>query len=151
MEKVSQPNRQIISENLSIYLADIYGLYLKTQVFHWNVTGTGFYQLHLLFEKQYEEIEGEIDEVAERIRALGFFIEGSFSAFKKTMKGKEEEKALNAEDMLKSLTAGHELVIEQGRYISKLADSQHDYATVDMLGRRMAMHEKAAWMLKSQI
>lgn len=68
---LSDQTRQAISEGLTRYLADAYTLYLKTQNFHWNVTGPEFYSLHLLFEKQYEEMAEEIDEIAERIRTLG--------------------------------------------------------------------------------
>ena len=79
---LTEQNRTRVAEDLASLLADTYAVYLKTQNFHWNVTGPEFYSLHVLFEKQYAELAENIDEVAERIRALGHFIEGSFSAFK---------------------------------------------------------------------
>ena len=71
-------------ENLEITLATSYALALKTQNYHWNVVGANFKPLHELFGAQYEELSDAIDEVAERIRALGSKVDGSFENFSKT-------------------------------------------------------------------
>ena len=68
---ISEANRQQIAEGLSRLLADSYTLYLKTHNFHWNVTGPMFSTLHTLFEQHYTELATAVDEIAERIRALG--------------------------------------------------------------------------------
>ncbi len=144
-------NRQATSNALAHFLADTYTIYLKTQNFHWNITGVEFYSLHLLFEKQYTELAEAIDEIAERIRALGFYVEGSFEAFKKMSSIKEEEKVLNGREMIQQLLQGHELLIRQARLLSALAEKENDPATVDLMGRRLNVHEKFAWMLRSQL
>src|ERR1700679_1619831 len=100
---ISEPSRAAISEGLSRFLSDTYALYLKTQNFHWNVRGPEFYSLHLLFEKQYEELAEAVDEIAERIRALGFFTDASFTSFMQHTAIQEENKVLNAKDMIASL------------------------------------------------
>ena len=69
----------VVVEQLSDLLALSYTLYLKTQNFHWNVTGPMFTTLHELFMTQYTELAAAIDEIAERIRALGAFAPGSFA------------------------------------------------------------------------
>lgn len=148
---LNEQNRSAISTGLERLLAEVYTLYLKTQNFHWNVRGTEFYSLHLLFEKHYEEMAEEIDEIAERIRALGFFVEASFSSFSELSSIKEEEKVLSAKEMLNSLVQGHEVYIREARRVAEIADRELDFATVDMLGRRMGAHEKMAWFLRSQI
>jgi starvation-inducible DNA-binding protein len=148
---LSEQTRQVIVEGLSRFLADAYALYVKTQNFHWNVHGPEFYSLHLLFEKQYEEIGEELDEIAERIRALGFFVDASFGAFKKLTLVKDEEKILSVRDMLLNLIAGHEVFIHHGRHVAQLTDQEGDFATVDMLGRMLGAHEKICWMLRSQL
>src|ERR1700686_1586879 len=99
-------NRQAASNTLAHFLADTYAIYLNTQNFHWNITGVEFYSLHLLFEKQYTELAEAIDEIAERIRALGFYVEGSFEAFKKMSSIKEEEKVINGREMIQQLLQG---------------------------------------------
>ncbi|MBP6490748.1 MAG: DNA starvation/stationary phase protection protein, partial [Thauera sp.] len=69
---IKEKDRAKIAEGLSRLLADSYTLYLTTHNFHWNVTGPMFNTLHLMFETQYNELALAVDEIAERIRALGF-------------------------------------------------------------------------------
>src|SRR5229473_3205526 len=85
-----QAARQQIAASLSKLLADTYTLYLKTQGFHWNVTGPRFHDLHKLFEEQYNELADANDEIAERIRALGAKAPASYSEFKKLATLSEE-------------------------------------------------------------
>ncbi len=103
------------------------------------------------FEKHYEELAEAVDEIAERIRALGYFVEASFSAFARHSALKEEEKVLIAKDMIKSLVDGHETLIRGARKLGEIADKDHDFATVDMIGRRLGAHEKMAWFLRSHL
>jgi starvation-inducible DNA-binding protein len=88
---ISTEQRQAIAEGLKHLLADTYTLYLKTHNFHWNVTGPQFNTLHLMFEKQYNEIWLALDEIAERIRALGFFVPASYQSFAKLSSIKEAD------------------------------------------------------------
>ena len=68
-----------ITQALSALLADSYTLYVKTHSYHWNVTGPMFTTLHTLFETHYTELALAVDEIAERIRALGVTAPGSFT------------------------------------------------------------------------
>ena len=148
---IAEQSKITLSDGLSRLLADTYTLYLKTQNFHWNVTGQEFYALHLLFEKQYEEMAEAVDEIAERIRALGFYVEASFSGFARLANVKDEEKVLIAKDMIITLVKGHETFIREARRVAEIADRDRDFATVDMLGKRMDAHEKMAWFLRSHL
>ncbi|MEK9662650.1 MAG: ferritin-like domain-containing protein, partial [Alphaproteobacteria bacterium] len=74
---IPEDDRKAIAEGLARLLADTYTLYLKTHYYHWNVTGPMFNTLHLMFEQQYNELALAVDEIAERIRALGVFAPGS--------------------------------------------------------------------------
>ena len=78
---LSGGDRAEIADGLSHVLADAYTLYLKTHNFHWNVTGPMFNALHTMFETQYTEQWTASDEIAERIRALGFNAPGSYTEF----------------------------------------------------------------------
>ena len=146
---IAEQDRQTISNGLSRLLADTYALYLKTQNFHWNLTGREFYSYHLLFEKQYEELAEAVDEIAERIRALGYFVDASFTAFDQLTGIKGENRVLISSDMVNSLVEGHQILIKHARSAAALADERGDFATVDMIGRRLGAHEKMAWMLQS--
>jgi starvation-inducible DNA-binding protein len=140
-----------VSKHLNDFLADTYALYLKTQNFHWNLTGPEFISLHLLFEKQYEELADAVDEIAERIRILGFFVEATFSAFDKKAKISGESKKISQTEMLKRLVKDHEYIVSTyGPYIPKF-QGLHDEVSADLLIKRLTDHGKAAWFLRSHL
>lgn len=148
---ISEKDRKAVCKGLNKLLADSYLLYLKTQNYHWNVTGHMFQSLHILFENQYREQAEAVDVVAERIRALGEFAPGSFAAFSKVSSIKEETSIPTAEEMIHSLVQGNEAVVTTAREIVSLADGCEDDVTTDLMIERMQVHEKNAWMLRSLI
>ena len=146
---IPEDQRRAIANGLSRLLADTYTLYLKTHNFHWNVTGPMFATLHTLFEEHYTELAVAIDEIAERIRALGFPAPGSFRQFADLTSIEEEMGLPNAEEMIRLLVLGQEAVVRTARSVLPLAGNAHDEPTVDLLTQRMQIHEKNAWMLRS--
>ena len=138
-----------MAESLSHLLADTHILYLKTQGFHWNVTGPMFYQLHLLFEEQYRELLQAGDEIAERIRALGFYAPGSYKEFSKLTCLREAEGVPGPAEMISQLMNDHEMAARTTSWALSVARSTVDSATEELLTRRLSAHERAAWMLKS--
>jgi starvation-inducible DNA-binding protein len=148
---ISEKDRKSVCRGLSKLLADSYLLYLKTQNYHWNVTGKMFQPLHTLFEEQYKELAESVDEIAERIRALGEFAPGSFSSFSKVASIKEENSIPTAEEMIHNLVQGNEAVVTTAREIINLTDECEDDVTADLMIERMQVHEKNAWMLRSML
>jgi len=143
--------RSEIADHLSALLADSYSLYLKTHNYHWNVTGPLFNTLHTMFEAQYTELATAVDEIAERIRALGVKAPGSYSEFAKLTSVAEARGDENAEDMIRALVEGQETVARTARRAFPAADAANDEPTADLLTQRMQMHEKNAWMLRSML
>ncbi len=141
--------RQEIAEGLGKVLADSYTLYLKTHNYHWNVTGPMFNTLHLMFEEQYTELAGAVDEIAERIRALGHPAPGSYATFGRLTSIPEDEGVPAAEDMIRNLVEGQEAVVRTARGVFPTAEDAGDEPTADLLTQRMQVHEKTAWMLRS--
>nr|WP_242464342.1 Dps family protein [Thiococcus pfennigii] len=146
---ISAPDREAIAGGLAKLLADSYTLYLKTHNYHWNVTGPMFNTLHLMFETQYTELAAAVDEIAERIRALGHPAPGSYKAYASMTEIPEEDDTPDAEEMIRRLVAGQETVVRTARSIFPLVDEAHDEPTADLLTQRMQVHEKNAWMLRS--
>ena len=143
--------RQAVVAILNRVLSDEYVLYTQTRNFHWNVTGTDFAELHKFFEAQYEELNGIVDEVAERARSLGGVSLGSLKEFLGATRLKETAGALlNAKKMIALLLQGHETIIQSLRKDLVACDEQyHDMGTSDFLTGLMEQHEKMAWMLRS--
>ena len=149
---ISAGDRKKIAEGLSRFLADSFTLYLKTHNFHWNVTGPMFNALHVMFEGQYTEEWTALDEIAERIRALGFNAPGSYAEFTRLTSLAEEPGLSEAPDwreMVRQLVVGNEAVARTARKVLKTADGAGDDPTVDLLTQRLQTHEKYAWMLRS--
>jgi len=147
----SAEDRKQIAEAASRLLADSYTLYLKTHNFHWNVTGPMFTTLHNLFETEYQELALAVDEIAERIRSVGHPAPGSYSAFARLARVKEAEGEPGAKQMIEELVADHETVAGTARELFERADQAGDQASADLAVRRMDVHEKNAWMLRSHL
>ena len=148
---IDDRSRKDIAGGLSRLLADTYTLYLKTHNFHWNVTGPMFNTLHLMFEQQYTELATAVDEIAERIRALGEAAPGSYSQYAALSSIREETGVPSAEDMIRQLVADQEAVVRTARSVFPAAEAASDEPTADLLTQRMQVHEKTAWMLRSMV
>lgn len=151
MAKKSNGDRKQVAEALSRLLADSYTLYTKTHGYHWNVTGPMFTTLHTLFETQYTEMALAVDEIAERIRAIGEFAPGSYSQFDKLATVREAKGVPNAEAMVRELTADQETVAKSAQKVIAAAAAAGDDASGDLGVRRIEVHEKNAWMLRSHL
>lgn len=148
---IDAPHREKIAGGLSKLLADSYSLYLKTHNYHWNVTGPQFNTLHQMFEQQYTELATAVDEIAERIRALGVTAPGSYSAFADLTSIEEGSGEETADEMIRQLVLGQEAVVRTARAVFPSAEAANDEPTADLLTQRMQIHEKTAWMLRSML
>lgn len=148
---MSTERKNSLIKGLSVFLADSYTLYLKTQNFHWNVTGPMFPSLHIMFEQQYTDLAAAVDEIAERIRALGAFAPGSYSQFGALATIQEANGVPKALEMAKQLEADHEAIAKQAHALVEAANALNDDVTADLCTTRMSVHEKTAWMLRSVV
>lgn len=132
-------------------LADSYILMLKTQNYHWNVTGLHFHSLHEMFQEQYEDLFAAVDELAERIRAIGSEAPGTFLQFQNLSKIDSEQIKTKDIEMLKSLIEDNKKLVETGRKVITEAQKENDDATMDMAIKRVQIHDKHIWMLESSL
>ena len=146
---ISPDHREKIAAGLERVLADSYTLYLKTHKYHWNVTGPMFQTLHVMFETQYTELALAVDEIAERIRALGALSPGSYREFGALTAIPEDDDSPDAVTMIRRLVEAQETVVRTARAAFPAAAEADDQATADLLTQRMQVHEKTAWMLRS--
>ena len=148
---ITREQRAAIAQGLSRVLADTYTLYLKTHNYHWNVTGPMFNTLHQMFELQYNELALAVDQIAERIRALGVRAPGSYREYAALTVITEEEDSPDAIGMIERLVDGQEAVIRTARSLIPVAAEAHDEPSADLLTQRLQVHEKNAWMLRSML
>lgn len=136
-----------IAGGLARLLADTYAVYLKTHGYHWNVRGPAFASLHTLFMTQYTEMWTAIDEIAERIRALGELAPQGYGAFGNLTSIRDGDPTKSAEEMLRELVADHETLIAT----AKAARDGADDVTAAVIDARVQAHEKHAWMLRASL
>jgi starvation-inducible DNA-binding protein len=147
---IDAKTRKKIAGSLEQVLADTYALYTKTHTYHWNIEGPRFSQLHLLFETEYNELWMALDAIAERIRSLGHFAPALETVGEKSQI--KADAGSPAEDtMLANLAAGNEAVVRSARAALKTAEEAGDQASADLMTQRVAVGEKAAWMLRAHI
>ncbi len=144
-------SNNLLIDSLKRLLADSYVLYLKTQNYHWNVTGSNFKSLHDLFQIQYEDLAIAIDDIAERIRSLGEYAPGSFSEYNDLASIKEVVENKSSGDMLRDLSSDQTKIIDSLKSVLKAAQNVDDEVTIGLVTDRMSVHEKNKWMLESSL
>lgn len=137
--------------SLKNYLADTYGLMMKTHTYHWNVKGSGFGELHAMFGQQYESLFAVADKIAERIRALGDEAPGGFKSFLALTCLDEPKTGASADQMLLDLITDHRKLVLSAKGIIKTAMDYDDEATANIMAERIEDHEKHIWMLNSSL
>lgn len=140
-----------VAEALKPVLANTYLIYLKTQNFHWNVTGPRFRSLHLMFEEQYTQFAAAIDEIAERIRALGEKAPGTVKSYLEDASIKEGDENATAAQMVKALRDDNQTLVKVLKKALKVAQDHEDEVTADLIIGRITEHEKTAWMLDASM
>ncbi len=149
---MSQNLHAAILDNLRIVLADTYAQLAQTQLAHWNVRGANFFQLHTVFEEQYRALFEEVDETAERIRALDEPAFGGLSRFAELSSIKEmSSDFLSAEEYVTHLLEGYTVLIESLQKLKNASQEADDEETEDFAIARIRSYQKTVWMLKSRL
>jgi len=139
-----------VTTALQKLLADSYALMAQTHLAHWNVEGTDFFQLHTAFQSQYEELFTAVDDIAERVRALGSYAEGGLDRLAEMSDlpalpvGR-----LPAKDFVAHLIEANEKVSASAKALETAAGEADDLETQDLAIGRRQVHQKTLWMLNS--
>jgi len=150
---IKDEHRAKVAGELETILADEFLLYTKTRNAHWNVEGPDFHSQHLFFESQYDQLDDIMDDVAERIRAIGHYAPATLAAFLKLTHLSEQTREKNdSQGFIKELLIDHESVIMRLREnVNRFANDWNDVGTSDFITGLLETHEKMAWMLRSHL
>ncbi len=146
--KATKTNARL-ADSLNQVLADSYALMSLTHLAHWNVEGAGFFALHTAFQTQYEELFTAIDEIAERVRALGAYAIGGLGKFAQSAKMKEFAAPLSQENYVRALITANEKLLADAAAARDLAGEANDPESQDLMIGRVTLHQKTVWMLNS--
>lgn len=147
---IRKEKRKEIASRLSEVLTGSYILVLKSHLYHWNEMGPLFHPLHKMTEDHYEKIFEACDEIAERIRALGFPASLSAKLFTDGTRGLTPDGA-TSQHMIEALVADHEALCRTMRRVAAMAEDAEDFVTHDLMTGRLAYHEKVVWMLRATL
>lgn len=150
---LEEPVRLEMTEQLNQLLADtmtLRDLYKKS---HWQVAGPTFYQLHLLFDKHYEEQSEVVDTIAERIQLLGGISLAMAADIAETTRierpprGREEVPV-----QISRLLDAHQVIIGECRQLAGRADELGDDGTNDLVvSDVLRANELQAWFLSEHL
>ena len=147
---LTEATRGAVVGYLNTILADEFVMYTKARNFQWNVVGANFYPLNQLFEAQAEELDENVNEIAERIRALGGKPFSTLSEFVAATRLTEEPaKSFPAKEMVSKLQADQEAVIRSIRADLVKVTKLDDAGSVEFLAGLLESHEKQAWVLRA--
>jgi starvation-inducible DNA-binding protein len=140
----------MLADSLKILLATEYAFSLKAQLFHWNVEGPDFAQLHEFFGNLYEEVyNNSIDKTAEYIRALGDYAPGSYERFSELTIIKGQTKIPRARLMIEELLANNGQLLDLLNETFATAEQENQQGIANFIAERIDAQQKHSWMLRS--
>ncbi|MCL1991010.1 MAG: DNA starvation/stationary phase protection protein [Defluviitaleaceae bacterium] len=132
----------ILNEQLSNW----HVLFVKLHNYHWNVKGSDFFTLHEKFEMLYNEAAGHIDELAERILALGAKPAGSFKAYLALSTVAEATGNESSREMVEQIIVDFKTVVASAKSGIEAASEIGDETTVDLFTQIHVALEKHIWL-----
>ena len=140
---------QQVIQNLNEQLANWNVLFVKLHNYHWNVTGRDFFTLHEKFEALYDVAKGYIDEVAERILALGEVPVGTMKEILERATLSEATGRETSREMVEAIVSDFKTIVSNGKAGIELAGEFGDESSVDLLTQIIVALEKEVWLLSA--
>ncbi|MCO4292763.1 DNA starvation/stationary phase protection protein [Solitalea sp. MAHUQ-68] len=140
-----------LAERLNILLANYQLFYQNARGFHWNIKGLKFFELHVKFEEVYTDSLLKIDEIAERIRTLGYIPLHSFSNYLKNSTIKEITDVSDGLEAVEEILNGFKVLLEKERVILDLSADANDEGTNSLMSDYISQQEKLVWMYSAYL
>jgi starvation-inducible DNA-binding protein len=137
-----------IASVLTVILAEMFALYIKTKNFHWHVSGPHFRDYHLLLDEQSDQIFGATDAIAERVREIGGTTLRSIGHVARLQRVADNNEGYVApEDMLAELLPDNRQLVVSFREAHALCDERGDVASASRIENWIDEAEHRAWFL----
>jgi starvation-inducible DNA-binding protein len=138
-----------ITVRLNSLLANYTIFYMNVRGFHWNIRGSQFFELHKKFEELYSDIEGKIDEIAERILTLGHTPVHTFSDYLRIAEIRECHDVTTANETVSRVLEGLSSLIRMQRELLSITAEADDQGTNALMSDYIREHEKLCWMFNA--
>lgn len=141
-----------LSKELNSFLADLAVFYRKLQNYHWNIIGKDFFVLHAKLEEYYDEINEQIDEIAEHILILGKQPLGTMNDYLEITSIQEaKNEKIEDKQMITKILADFETLLQKAIQIKELAEEKKSYKTSSLMDNYITDYSKKLWMLKQSM
>lgn len=138
-----------IIKNLNELLSDLNVFYRKLQNYHWNIKGKNFFTIHFKLEEYYNEVNEQIDEIAEHILSLGYQPLGTMKDYLQISKISEaENEKICEDDVFTNVMQDMQIILDRLLTIKKLSDQNNEYMTSSLCDEYMLEYSKKIWMIK---
>lgn len=141
----------VLAEKLNALLANYQIFYMNTRGYHWNIQGRQFFELHVKFEEQYNDLLLKVDELAERILTLGHRPLHAFSDYIAQSSIQEHKQATDGKVCIEGLLAGYKTIIQMQRDLMEAAGEANDEGTAALMSDYIGQQEKTVWMLSAYL
>ena len=141
----------MLADLLKTYLASTFAYYLKAHMFHWNVEGPDFGQLHKFLSKVYEDAFDAVDPIAEYIRTEDEYTPGSLTRFQELSQIQDQTKVPRARLMLEELLADTQTMLDMSKQVFDAATEAGREDIADFAANRQGAHGKYMWQMKSYL
>jgi starvation-inducible DNA-binding protein len=141
----------MLADLLKTYLASTFAYYLKAHMFHWNVEGPDFGQLHKFLSKIYEDAFDAVDPIAEYIRTEDEYTPGSLTRFQELSQIQDQTKVPRARLMLEELLADTQTMLDMSKQVFDAATETGREDIADFAANRQGAHGKYMWQMKSYL
>ena len=138
-----------ILNDLNTFLCDLNVFYRKLQNYHWNIKGKDFFVIHGKLEEYYDEINEQIDEIAEHILSVDGQPLGTLNDYIQNTNIKEaKNEKVTSDIVFKELKTGFATLLSDVIKIKEQADENKEYKTSAMMDELIESYTKILWMLK---
>jgi starvation-inducible DNA-binding protein len=137
-----------ISAALSVLLADVFALYIKTKNFHWHMSGPHFRDYHLLLDDHGDQLFAMTDDIAERVRKIGGTTIRSVGQVARTKRiADNDADFVTPEDMLSELWEDNKALVLYLKSAHSLCDDASDVASASLIENWIDESQRRAWFL----
>lgn len=141
-----------VNASMNELLGSLVVFYHKLQSYHWYVTGHAFFTIHAQLESYYDEVNEEIDEVAEALLKIGGKPVSRMSEFLALSKIQEDNGSyINADELMGKVLEDYRLLLGLASSIKKSADEENNYLVSTKMDDLIDSFSKAVWMISQSM
>ena len=142
----------MITEDLNLFLSNLNVFYRKLQNYHWNIKGEDFFNVHEKLEEYYNDVNEQIDEIAEHILIIDGQPLGTMSDYLEITQIKEaQNEKICSKKIFEAILKDYNTLIENAAQIKEDADNDKRYATSALMDEYLQDFSKKVWMIRQRM